>query len=271
MRLTGKKESVRLVILNYGNPIGEFACANSLRVAAALQRHRKVNMRRVVLFSGASAVGKTAALRQTLPLLQKLGAKTGVCKIDCLQSDDARIYENMNLPCVTGISGDICPDHFLVSNLAELWEWNEKAGRDTLVIETAGLCHRCSPATERMIAGCVLDCTASSKAPAQSGPMLTEADFAVLTKIDMISQAELEIICWQIRQINPAIELFPMDGLAGYGADRLAAWLYEQKDEDETEEDTLRHTMPSGVCSYCVGERRVGSAFQQGVVGKIFG
>ena len=35
------------------------------------------------------------------------------------------------------------------------------------------------------------------------------------------------------------------------------------------EGDALRHTMPSGVCSYCVGERRVGSAFQQGVVGKI--
>lgn len=35
------------------------------------------------------------------------------------------------------------------------------------------------------------------------------------------------------------------------------------------ERDALRHTMPSGVCSYCVGERRVGSAFQQGVVGKI--
>ena len=27
--------------------------------------------------------------------------------------------------------------------------------------------------------------------------------------------------------------------------------------------------MPSGVCSYCVGETRVGSAYQQGVVGKI--
>ena len=35
------------------------------------------------------------------------------------------------------------------------------------------------------------------------------------------------------------------------------------------ERDALRHTMPSGVCSYCVGERRVGSAFQQGVVDKI--
>ena len=35
------------------------------------------------------------------------------------------------------------------------------------------------------------------------------------------------------------------------------------------EGDILRHTMPSGVCSYCVGEQRVGSAFQQGVVGKI--
>ena len=27
--------------------------------------------------------------------------------------------------------------------------------------------------------------------------------------------------------------------------------------------------MPAGVCSYCVGEQRVGTAFQQGVVGKI--
>ncbi len=250
--------------------IGEFACAKFSSRCRRQAAARKVNMKRVVLFSGASAVGKTAALRQTLPILQSLGARIGVCKIDCLQSDDAQVYEKIDLPCVTGISGDICPDHFLVSNLAELWDWNEKGGRDTLVIETAGLCHRCSPATERMVAGCVLDCTASSKAPAQSGPMLTEADFAVLTKIDMVSQAELEIISWQIRQINPGIALFPMDGLAGYGADRLAGWLYGQKDEETAESDTLRHTMPSGVCSYCVGERRVGTAFQQGVVGKIF-
>ena len=91
--------------------------------------------------------------------------------------------------------------------------------------------------------------------------MLTQADFVVLTKIDMVSQAELEIISWQIRQINPGAALFPVDGLAGYGTDLLACGSFEG--------DILRHTMPSGVCSYCVGEQRVGSAFQQGVVGKI--
>ena len=223
----------------------------------------------VYLFSGASAVGKTAALKALLPLLAAGGATPCLCKIDCLQTEDHLLYKRMGLPSVAGLSGDICPDHFLVSNLPELWDWADQLGRDTLIIETAGLCHRCSPATEKMTAGCVLDCTSSCRAPGQLGPMLTQADFVVLTKIDMVSQAELEIICWQIRHLNPSAALFPVDGLAGYGADRLAGWLLARPACRELEGDILRHCMPSGVCSYCVGEQRVGSAFQQGVVGKI--
>lgn len=175
----------------------------------------------------------------------------------------------MKYPCVTGLSGDICPDHFLVSNLPELWQWTDAMQRNLLVIETAGLCHRCSPATKHMLAGCVVDCTVSCKAPGQLGPMLTQADFVVLTKVDMISQAEMEIICWQIGQINPQAKIFPVDALAGYGIDLLAQWLLTQPRHMDFTEDTLRHTMPSGVCSYCVGETRVGTAYQQGVVGKI--
>ena len=88
--------------------------------------------------------------------------------------------------------------------------------------------HRCSPATKHMLAGCVVDCTVSCKAPGQLGPMLTQADFVVLTKVDMISQAEMEIICWQIGQINPQAKIFPVDALAGYGIDLLAQWLLTQ-------------------------------------------
>ena len=225
--------------------------------------------RQVLLFSGASAVGKTSVLKSLLPLLAHGGMAPCVCKIDCLKTGDADVFQSLGLPCVTGLSGDICPDHFLVSNLPELWGWADRLGRDALVIETAGLCHRCSPATEHMAAGCVLDCTASCRASGQLGPMLTQADFVVLTKIDMVSQAELEIISWQIRQINPGAALFPVDGLAGYGTDLLARWLLDRPACGSFEGDILRHTMPSGVCSYCVGEQRVGSAFQQGVVGKI--
>lgn len=225
--------------------------------------------RRTFLFSGASAVGKTAVLRSLLPLLQGEGEGVCVCKIDCLKTQDGAVYRGMGLPCVVGLSGDICPDHFLVSNLPELWDWRDRLGTDTLIIETAGLCHRCSPATANMTAGCVLDCTSSCKAPEQLGPMLSEADFIVLTKIDMVSQAELEIVSWQLKKLNPRAALFPVDGLAGYGAEELAQWLTERAVSDLPEGDKLRHDMPSGVCSYCVGEKRVGSAFQQGIVGKM--
>lgn len=225
---------------------------------------------RLFLFSGASAVGKTAALRAVLPLLRAGGAKPCVCKIDCLRTEDGRLYELDDFPCVVGLSEDLCPDHYLVSNLSELWTWMREKACDTLVIETAGLCHRCSPASLKMTAGCVFDCTASSRAPAQMGPMLTQADFAVLTKIDMISQAELELVCAGIRALNPRIELFPFDGLCGYGAGLLAEWLLAQPFISEIEGDLLRHTMPSGVCSYCVGETRIGASYQQGIVGKIF-
>ena len=102
--------------------------------------------RQVLLFSGASAVGKTSVLKSLLPLLARGGMAPCVCKIDCLKTGDAAVFQNLGLPCVTGLSGDICPDHFLVSNLPELWGWADRLERDALVIETAGLCHRCSPA-----------------------------------------------------------------------------------------------------------------------------
>ncbi len=226
-------------------------------------------LKKVILISGGAAVGKTAVLKNIIPLLQSKDIALSVCKIDCVATKDGLVYENMGIPSVVGISGDICPDHFLVSNLPELYHWADEKTSDILLIETAGLCHRCSPATEKMTAGCVLDCTSSCQAPAQLGPMLTYADFVVLTKIDMVSQAEREIILWKIKDLNPSAKLFTIDGLTGYGAEGLADWLGGLSKEENFDDDILRHSMPSGVCSYCVGEKRVGSVYQQGVVGKI--
>lgn len=125
---------------------------------------------KMILFSGSSAVGKTAVLKWLIPILKRGGLKSCVCKIDCLQTEDGAVYEGMNVDCVVGLSRDICPDHFLVSNLPELWNWADERQCDSLKIETAGLCHRCSPATEKMLSRCVLDCTSSSKTPASLGP-----------------------------------------------------------------------------------------------------
>ena len=203
----------------------------------------------VFLFSGSSAVGKTSILRYLIPFLEKGGMRTAICKIDCLSSNDESVYKNLNIPTVTGLSRDICPDHFLVSNLPELWDWCDSLGRDCLLIETAGLCHRCSPATELCTAGCVLDCTASSHSPERLGPMVSGADFIVLTKIDMVSQAELEIIEWQLKKINPGARIFPADGLAGYGTEFLGGWLLERPEIlKAAREEFERRTAAGYVC-----------------------
>ena len=226
-------------------------------------------MKKMILFSGGAAVGKTAVLRHLIPYFKQKGLKVCVCKLDCLQANEAEIYQQLGVPFVCGLSGDICPDHFLVSNLPELWKWAEQMAGDYLLIESAGLCHRCSPATQKMVSICVLDCTASCQAPQKLGPMVTKADMIVLTKVDLLSQAEREIIIWQLTELNAQADIICVDGLVGYGCELLGQMLCALPDVMVYEEDLLRHPMPSGVCSYCVGEQRVGSAFQQGVVGKI--
>lgn len=224
---------------------------------------------KIIMLSGGSAVGKTSVLKHLVPYLKSWYITMLLCKIDCIRTTEQEVYRSLDVPYVVSASGDICPDHFLVTNLPELWNYAEKRHCEYLIIETAGLCHRCSPATVHSVAGCILDCTASAKSPAQLGPMLTNADFIVTTKIDMVSQAEQEIILWNLKQLNPDAALFAVDGLAGYGVELLGNFLISLPDTDTFENDILRHTMPSCVCSYCVGEQRVGSAFQQGVVGKI--
>ena len=223
---------------------------------------------RMVLLSGGAAVGKTALLRHLIPALS--GAERPcVCKIDCLQTGDHHIFSALGVPALAGLSEDVCPDHYLASNMPELLSWAESEDCSLLLAETAGLCHRCCPATEKTVNICVVDATVSVRSPGKLGPMLTTADIIVLTKIDLISQAEREIIASMIQALNPGAAIIPVDGLCGYGVELLAHAILKTPPVADFEGDMLRSSMPAGVCSYCIGEQRIGQNFQQGVVRKI--
>lgn len=226
-------------------------------------------MKRIVMISGTAASGKTSLLMHLLPQLISDGYKPAAVKMDCFESMDSDLFSSLGIPSVLGLSGDICPDHFLVSNLPELWSWAEGNGTDYLFIESAGLCHRCSPLTEKSIAITVLDATANAFSSGRMGPMVTEADMIVISKCDLISQAEREILIYRLKKINNKVLIAAFAGREGYGLDLVSSFIIQQEPIESYENDVLRHTMPSGVCSYCVGERRVGSDFQLGVVGKI--
>ncbi|OOB79466.1 MAG: cobalamin biosynthesis protein P47K [Epulopiscium sp. Nuni2H_MBin003] len=223
---------------------------------------------KTILISGTSSVGKTSLIKHLVPYLKHFSLSPFLCKIDCLESDDDIVYKKLNVPYMLGLSKDICPDHFLVSNLNNLISHSTKKSCDILLIETAGLCNRCSPATNKTFHICVCDCTSSFKTPAKLGPMLTHADIVVLSKIDMVSQAEREIISYNIKKINPTCDIFYLDGLVGYGSELIANHILSY-DADNISEHLLRHTMPSGICSYCIGECRIADEFELGVVDKM--
>ena len=140
------------------------------------------------------------------------------CKIDCLQtSDDAR-YAKLGIPVVVGLSDYICPDHFYISNLEEIELWAREQNTDVLVLETAGLCHRCAPAVDDCLCICVIDNLVGIDTPKKVGPMLSSADIVVITKGDIVSQAEREVFRHKVEIENPQATVLALNGLTGQGS-----------------------------------------------------
>jgi Ni2+-binding GTPase involved in maturation of urease and hydrogenase len=208
-------------------------------------------------------------MTQFIKLQIGAGAKIAACKIDCLKTRDGERYASLGVPSAAGLSEDVCPDHFLAVNLEEITAWGLKCRADILVVETAGLCHRCAPATRKTVSVCILDCASNIAVPEKIGPALTTCDIAVISKSDLVSQAETEVFMYSIRKLNKDAEIVEVNGLAGTGAQYLKALIDQRPPVDDIAGDELRHSMPSAICSYCVGERRIGNRYQQGIVKKM--
>jgi Ni2+-binding GTPase involved in maturation of urease and hydrogenase len=227
------------------------------------------NGMKIVIASGPPASGKTSVMTELIKLEEKAGVKTAACKIDCLKTEDGERYARLGIPSVCGLSEDVCPDHFLAVNLEEIAAWGARCRAEILVLETAGLCHRCAPATKKTISVCVLDCASNIAVPEKIGPALTTCDIAVISKSDMVSQAETEVFIYAIRKLNKDAEIVEVNGRTGAGAPYLKALIDQRPPTGAIAGDELRHSMPSAICSYCVGERRIGNVYQQGVVKKM--
>lgn len=224
---------------------------------------------RIVIVAGPPATGKTSVMCGVIRALQVRGQKVAVCKIDCLETEDDERYARLGVPVVVGLSRDICPDHFFAVNLEEIVSWSEECQAETLVVETAGLCHRCAPGVENTLAICVVDCLSSIKVPGKIGPVLSTADLIVITKGDIVSQMEAEVFWQQISLINRAAFILEANGLTGEGAEDIAGVIEEVTPVAGIAGNRLRHSMPTAICSYCMGETRIGDEYQLGVVQKM--
>ncbi|MFT8320270.1 MAG: GTP-binding protein [Bacillus sp. (in: firmicutes)] len=224
---------------------------------------------KVVTVAGPPSSGKTSVILKAAQVLKEEGLKIGVIKLDCLTTQDHQIYEKAGIEVKVGLAGNLCPDHYFISNIEECITWGLNKKFDLLITESAGLCNRCSPHIKDIKAVCVIDNLMGIHTPKKIGPMLKLADLVVISKGDIVSQAEREVFAFRVRQVNPKATIFHVNGITGQGIYELSSLLLDNKDITTLAGSKLRFTMPAALCSYCLGETRIGHDFQMGNVRKM--
>lgn len=224
---------------------------------------------KLVTVSGPPSSGKTSVILKAIQILKDEGFNIGVIKFDCLSTSDSEIYENIGVEVKIGLSGNLCPDHFFISNIEDCVEWGLSKGFDLLISESAGLCNRCSPHIKDVLSICVIDNLSGVNTPKKIGPMLKLSDIVIITKGDIVSQAEREVFAFKVKQVNPRAAILFVNGITGQGARDFSKYLKNSTDTLSIANSRLRFTMPAALCSYCLGETKIGKEYQNGNVKKM--
>jgi Ni2+-binding GTPase involved in maturation of urease and hydrogenase len=220
---------------------------------------------KLVIFAGPPTCGKTTVIRQVIKRMIANKLKPSFVKIDVLYADeDETINKEFGIPTKKIYSGELCPDHCNVVVLDEVVEWAEKVGSDFLFVETAGLCLRCSPYVENSLGIVVLEATSGMNLPRKIGPMLTLADISVITKIDLISQAEREVFRYRVLESARDIRVVETNALYGIGIDPIVKQILKTNDVEFPM--YLRGNPPVGTCTICVGKKEIGAKNHFGVL-----
>lgn len=217
-----------------------------------------------MVVAGTPGSGKTSVLMHAVRDLKRAGMNPALVKIDCLWTEDDKRFQRLEVPVSIGLSRDMCPDHYAIYNMDEMMEWAKKQKADVLLNETAGLCLRCAPYPDKCLAICVIDVTTGPNSPLKVGPLLTTADVVVMTKGDLVSQAEREVFRERIIEANPKCRIVEANGLSGKGSSELADLMRSWP--DVSGEMVLRHNPPLAVCTLCTGELRVSKEHHRGVL-----
>ena len=226
---------------------------------------------KLVIIAGPPSAGKTAVTRQIIRNFtgQK---KIAFLKIDVVRAfEDEELRQEFNIPAKKIYSGDLCPDHTGIMVLQDALSWAEREGADIFIVESAGLCLRCSPYVTQSLGIVVLSAVSGMNSPLKMGPMIALADVAVITKTDLVSQSEKEVFREKTKEVAPTIDIVETNAIQGTGLRYLMRSIDALPDVVDKKTITLRGIPPLGVCTICVGKREIGWQNHFGVVRKLDG
>jgi Ni2+-binding GTPase involved in maturation of urease and hydrogenase len=222
-------------------------------------------------FAGPPSAGKTAVIKNIIRKLYPR-VKIAYLKIDVVMAFEKEELQRefANLPIQIVYAGDLCPDHASVMVMKDAIHWATREGSDLLIVESAGLCLRCSPYLNQGLGVIVLSMLGGMNSPLKMGPMVSLADVAVVTKIDLISQAEREVFREKVREVSRSIRIYEVNALQGTGTSRLLTEMDGMKDIDPSSLQ-LKGVPPLGVCTICIGKKDIGWDNHFGVIRKLEG
>lgn len=203
-------------------------------------------------------------LKQVVRKLIARGHRLAYLKMDVQFAEEDQMFrDEFSMPARKIFSGELCPDHCSVLVLGDAVKWAEEAEANVLLVESAGLCLRCAPYIEGCLGMVVLEATSGMDLPRKIGAMLSLADIAVVTKIDLVSQAEKEVFRANILEAVD-IPVVETDALHGINIDPIVGRI--ERTEEAKEPLMLRGSPPVATCTICVGKRDIGWQKHFGVV-----
>ena len=171
-------------------------------------------------------------------------------------------FKRLDVPVIVGFSRDMCPDHYAIYNFEEMFVWTAERGR----IFCSTRRPVCVCAVRHILTGpghLRYRCDHRTQQPLKVGPLLTTADVVVMTKGDLVSQAEREVFRERILEANP-----------GAGSSRptacqaraLQSWPDLIRGWSDISGDGTSAQPAVGSCTLCTGELRTSKEHHRGVV-----
>lgn len=220
---------------------------------------------KLIIIAGPPSVGKTAVVRHIIREFRSI--QPVYLKIDVVVAfEDEELRSEFGIPTKKIYSGDLCPDHMGIMVLQDAISWAEECGSGLLIVETAGLCLRCSPYTTNAYGIAVLSAVSGSRSPLKMAPMIALADVAVVTKVDLVSQVEKEVFRECIKSVAETIDIIETDATQGTGLHYLMKEIRATEEIKNSEDIILRGAPPLGVCTICIGKKEIGWQKHFGVI-----
>lgn len=222
-----------------------------------------------MVVAGPPSAGKTSVIRQMIRHLSET-ERVAYIKIDVVQAfEDEELREEFGIPTRKVYSGDMCPDHMGIMVIQDAVQWAESEGASVLIYESAGLCLRCTPYFTESLGICVMSAISGTHAPLKMAPMIALSDMCIVTKTDLISQAEKEVFRESIRRVSSDMDIIETNAIQGTGMKYLFRVMDSAPSIQSTEALELRGVPPLGVCTVCIGKKSVGWQNHFGVIRRL--